>query len=130
MAVDRGNDERPTLGFQKAMRNPNHPDFGMSFAAALDLAVAKEKKAHVQAASVDFWVSDGMEHASLAKPRPQSRRHMFNSIEINTQQKKDIVEYTVARASQTGGLDFRDARLVDIFNQIMQRDNVRRPLRT
>jgi hypothetical protein len=35
----------------------------------------------------------------------------------------------VAKASELGGLDFRDARLVDIFNGIMQRDNPRRPIR-
>jgi hypothetical protein len=29
-----------------------------------------------------------------------------------------------------GGLDFRDERLVDIFNGIMQRDNPRRPIRS
>ena len=130
VAVGSENDDRPTLGFQRAMRDPNHPDFGMSFTAALDLAMVKEKQAHVQAVSDGIWISDGSEHASPMKPKPQSRHHMFNSLEIGTQQKYDIVECIVARASQTGGLDFRDARLVDIFNRITQRDNPRRPIRT
>jgi hypothetical protein len=46
------------------------------------------------------------------------------------QQKFDIVEYTLAKASEMGGLDFRDERLVGIFNKIMQRDNPRRPARS
>jgi hypothetical protein len=128
--TERENDRRPTLGFRRAMRNPNHPDFRMSFTAALDLAMAKEKKAHVLAVPIDSWESDGLEHASLARPRPQTRRQPFPSTEIGVQRKHDIVEYAVAEASQTGGLDFRDARLVGIFSGIMQRDNPRRPIRT
>lgn len=48
----------PTLGFQKAMRNPSHPDFGMDFTAALRLAMAKEKKAHTLAMSDDSRDAD------------------------------------------------------------------------
>jgi hypothetical protein len=140
----------PTLGFQKAMRNPSHPDFGMDFTSALGLAMAKEKKAHVLAARDNHWLTDDgdsdtialaaprrnlgvrLGHAaqgSHASPRPQTRQHSFDKNKVSAQQKFDIVEYTVAKASELGGLDFRDARLVDIFNGIMQRDNPRRPIR-
>lgn len=150
--VSDGQDEsRPTLGFQKAMRNPSHPDFGMDFTAALRLAMAKEKKAHVLTMPDKVWDpdDDGSDttvlaarrrgtrvrlgqaaRAPLARPRPQSRRQSFSRAEINGQRKYDIVEYTVAKASEMGGLDFRDERLVDIFNGIMQRDNPRRPVRS
>jgi hypothetical protein len=140
----------PTLGFQKAMRNPSHPDFGMDFTSALGLAMAKEKKAHVLAARDNHWLTDDgdsdtialaaprrnlcvrLGHAaqgSHASPRPQTRQHSFDKNKVSAQQKFNIVEYTVAKASELGGLDFRDARLVDIFNGIMQRDNPRRPIR-
>lgn len=68
--------------------------------------------------------------APLARPRPQTRRDSFSRADVTGQQKYDIVEYVVAKASEMGGLDFRDPRLVDIFNGIMQRDNPRRPIRT
>jgi hypothetical protein len=32
----------PALNFQEATRNPGHPDFGLSFSSALELALAKE----------------------------------------------------------------------------------------
>lgn len=148
---DEQDESRPTLGFQKAMRNPSHPDFGMDFTAALRLAMAKEKKAHILAMPDKVWDSDDGEsdttilaaprratsgrlghatRAPLARPRPQSRDQSFSRAEINGQRKYDIVEYTVAKASEMGGLDFRDERLVDIFNSIMQRDNPRRPIRS
>jgi hypothetical protein len=133
------------------MRNPSHPDFGMSFNAALGLAMAKEKKAHVSSMPDRSWDSDDGDsdtivHAAprrntgvrlgeavevpLARPRPQTGHHCFNRAETNAQQKFDIVEYTVAKASELGGLDFRDERLANIFNEIMQRDNPRRPIRS
>lgn len=149
--TDEDDQSLPTLEFQKAMQNPSHPDFGMDFAAALSLAMAKEKKAHVLATPDKVWNSDDegsdaivlaaprritnvrmgqATRAPLARPRPQSRRQSFSRAEINAQRKYDIVEYTVAKASEMGGLDFRDPRLVDIFNGIMQRDNPRRPIRS
>ena len=145
--ADEEVDSLPTLGFQKAMQNTSHPDFGMDFTAALRLAIAKEKKTHVLAAPEIWDLDDGdsvtivhapprrntgirPEHVALARPRPQTRRHSFSRTEIGAQRKFDIVEYTVAKASEMGGLDFRDERLVDIFNGIMQRDNPRRPIRT
>lgn len=148
---DDEDDSLPTLGFQKAMRNPSHPDFGMSFTAALGLAMAKEKKAHVSTIPDRIWDSDdgdsdtivlaaparnsgvSLEQVTqepLTRRRPQAWRHSFNRNEISVQQKFDIVEYTVAKASEMGGLDFRDERLVGIFNKIMQRDNPRRPARS
>ena len=149
--TDGGGESRPTLGFQKAMRDSSHPDFGMSFTAALRLAMAKEKWAHILAVPEDFWEtgdraseqstivlappkrSTGVQleretQSSLAKP--QRRHHSINNTKVDAQRKYDIVEYTVAKASQTKGLDFRDMRLVDIFNGIMQRDNPRRPIRS
>jgi hypothetical protein len=148
---DDENNSLPTLGFQKTMRNPSHPDFGMSFTAALGLAMAKEKKAHVSSMPDRSWDSDDGDsdtivhaaprrntgvrlgeamEAPLARPRPQAGHHCFNRAEANAQQRFDIVEYTVAKASEMGGLDFRDTRLVEIFNGIMQRDNPRRPARS
>lgn len=140
-----------TLEFQKAVRNPSHPDFGMDFTAALRLAMGKEKKAHVSAMPDHSWDSDDGDsdtsavaatrsntvvrseqdtRAPLARPRPHTGRHSFNRAGISAQQKFDIIEYTVAKASELGGLDFRDERLVNIFNGIMQQDNPRRPIRT
>lgn len=151
MIIDRKDDSRPTLEFQNAMRNLSHPDYGMDFTAALRLAMAKEKKLHVSAMpdellNLDDGESDTIVLAAprkntevrlgkgtqvpLAIARPHTRRHTFSRAEINGQQKYDVVEYTVAKASVMGGLDFRDPRLVDIFNGIMQRDNPRRPMRT
>lgn len=142
---------RPTLGFQKAMRNPSHPDFGMDFTAALRLAMAEEKKAHISTKPDKVWDSDDdgsdttvlaarrrgtsvrlgqATRAPRARPRPRSRRHSSSRAEINGQRKYDVVEHTVAKASEMGGLDFRDERLVDIFNGIMQQDNPRRPIRS
>lgn len=148
--VADGQDESlPTLGFQRAMENQSHPDFGMDFTAALGLAMAKEKKAHLFAMPDNVWDSDDGDsdanglavtrrntsirlgsRAPLARPRPQTRRQSFSRSEINGQRKYDIVEYTVAKASEMRGLDFRDERLVDIFNGIMQRNNPRRPIRS
>jgi hypothetical protein len=148
VVADEEEDSLPTLGFQKAMRKPSHPDFGMDFTTALRLAMAKEKKAHVMTVPETVWDSDDgqsdtivlaaprrntgvrLGHAAPARPKPQTRHHSFSRAEINAQRKFDIVEYTVAKASEMGGLDFRDERLVDIFNGIMQRDNPRRPIRT
>jgi len=149
--TDEEGESLPTLGSQKAMQNPSHPDFGMGFTAALGLAMAKEKKAHVLTMPEKVWDSDDdgsdttvlaaprrgtsvrlgqATRAPLARSRPQRRRQSFSRAEINGQRKYDIVEYTVAKASEMGGLDFRDERLVDIFNGIMQRDNPRRPIRS
>ena len=151
VVIDKEDGTLPTLEFQKAMQNPSHPDFGMDFTAALTLAMAKEKKAHVMAVPGELWDPKDEDpdtmilpaprrhtgvhlgqatQAPLTKPRPQSRPHSFSRAEIGGQQKYDIVEYTVAKASEMGGLDFLDRRLVDIFNGIMQRDNPRRPFRT
>lgn len=149
----REEDHRPTLGCEKAMRDPKHPDFGMDFSAALRLAMAKEKKAHVLAIPDDFWDPDDTDseggtiivatpernaldttkrapHATSARPRPQTTHHLIRGAKTGIQPKYDIVEYAVARASQTGGLDFCDTRLVDIFNAIMQQDNASRPVRS
>lgn len=151
MIIDKNDDSRPTLEFQKAVRDPSHPDYGMDFTAALRLAMAKEKKIRLSAMPDELSSSDdgdsdtivlaaprkntGVQlrqgtQAALAVSRPQTRRLSSSRAEINRQQKYDIVEYTVAKASEMGGLDFRDPRLVEIFNGIMQRDNPRRPIRT
>lgn len=98
MLASRKEDPRPTLGFQRAMRDPSHPDFGMSFSAALEMAMAKEKKAKVLAMPDDFWDSGDDEsetstvilpmpkrqkrtvHASLAGPAPQASRRSRRSV--------------------------------------------------
>ena len=151
-AIGREDGSLPTPGFVDAMRNPSHPDFGMDFTAALRLALAKEDKARVLAVPDEFWDSGDEDseqstivftpkrttgirlgqaaRVPLAKPSPQTRPLHRNRTEIGAQREFDIVEFTVARTSQMGGLDFRDARLVDIFNRIMQRDNPRRPIRS
>jgi hypothetical protein len=61
----------PTLGFQKAMRNPSHPDFGMDFTSALGLAMAKEKKAHVLAARDNHWLTDDGDSDTIALAAPR-----------------------------------------------------------
>lgn len=151
--VAQEEDHRPTVGFQRALRDPNHPDFGMNFSAALRLAMAKEKKARVLAIPDDFWDSDDTDsegstivlamqkrkalntkkaaaHASLARPRPQTTDPPVHGKKSSVQPRYDVVEYAVARASQMGGLDFRDIRLVDIFNAVMHRENPSRPFRS
>jgi hypothetical protein len=51
-------DLRPTLGFLKSMRDPGHPDFGFSFLAALELAMAKEMKARTLESTCEHWIED------------------------------------------------------------------------
>jgi len=151
--IDREDGFLPTPGFEDAMRNPSHPDFGMDFNAALRFALANENQARVLAVPDEFWASGDEDseqstlvlatpkrttgirlgHAGrvpLAKRDPQTKHLHRNRAEIGAQRKFDIVEFTVAKASQMGGLDFSDARLVNIFNKIMQRNNPRRPIRS
>lgn len=52
-------DLRPNPRFQKAMRDPGHPDFGLSFSAAVELAMAKEKEALTLVATHEYWAADG-----------------------------------------------------------------------
>lgn len=50
----QGDDLRRSAGFQKAMSNPDHPDFGFTFSA-----MAKEKKAITLAGTLEWWAVDG-----------------------------------------------------------------------
>jgi hypothetical protein len=43
----------PTLEFQKAMRDPGHPGFGLSFLAAWEFAMAKEMKTRTLESTLD-----------------------------------------------------------------------------
>lgn len=49
----------PTLNFQEATRNPSHPDFGLSFSSALELALAKQKKEVTQEGTREHWAVEG-----------------------------------------------------------------------
>jgi hypothetical protein len=54
-----GDDLRRSIDFQKAMRDPGHPDFGFSFSAAVEFALAKEKEAISLAGTLEHWPVDG-----------------------------------------------------------------------
>jgi hypothetical protein len=49
----------PTLNFQEASRNPSHPDFGLSFSSALELALDKEKMEVMQGGTREHWAVEG-----------------------------------------------------------------------
>ena len=50
---------RPTLGFKEAMRNSRHPDFGLSFSSALQLALAKQKEENSLESTLEHWAVEG-----------------------------------------------------------------------
>lgn len=52
-------DLKPNPRFLKAMHDPGHPDFGLSFSAAVELAMAKEKEAITLASTHGWWATDG-----------------------------------------------------------------------
>jgi hypothetical protein len=51
-------DIRPTLGFQRAICDPSHPDCGLSFSTALEVAMSKEHEARSLASSHSWWQTD------------------------------------------------------------------------
>lgn len=55
----------PTRGFQKAMRDPSHPDFGLSFLAAVELAMAKDMKECTLGSTLEHWVEDDDAEAAV-----------------------------------------------------------------
>lgn len=48
----------PSLEFQRAMRDPSHPDYGLSFSTPVELAIANEKEAKTLVATHDHWAAD------------------------------------------------------------------------
>jgi hypothetical protein len=125
------------------MKNPQHPDFGMSFLKAADLAMAEEKKTRHYVAQEELWGSDDNESeastiivpttkqqeraglAPLAKSSSQTS-HSSDS-EISMESRFTRNEYGLARAS---GFDFHDTHLVDMFNKVMRQDDPSRPIRS
>ena len=57
-ADDADSFQQRSLEFQRVMRDPSHPDCGVSFSEALELAMAKERKAGTLAATHDHWVTE------------------------------------------------------------------------
>jgi hypothetical protein len=143
MMATREEDSRQTRNFQRAMKNPQHPDFGMSFVNAVDLAIAEKKVARHMVAQEDSWGSNDNESeastivvpttkqqkraglAPLAKPSSQTS-HSSDS-ETSTDPRLTRNEYSLARAS---GFDFHDTNLVDMFSKVLRQDDPSRPIRS
>jgi hypothetical protein len=144
----REEDSRSTRKFQRAMKDPQHPDFGISFLNAVDLAMAEEKKTRQLVAQEELWGSDDPESeastiilptakrqavgklkragvAPVPKSEPQTLHSSHN--DTSTEPKFTQTEYNLARAS---GFDFHDTVLVKMFNKVMQQDDPSRPIRS
>jgi hypothetical protein len=74
MIAIREEDSQRTRDFQRAMKDPQHPDFGTSFLNAVDLAIAEEKKTRHLVAQADSWGSDGNESEASTIIIPTTKR--------------------------------------------------------
>lgn len=93
--------------FQKAKRNPGHPDFSLSFSTALELAFAKEKEEVSLAGALSHWaavdcgdVEEAVEDAA-ENPAEKDAKASQNSGSSNEQRPKLVLKLTKRSETST-----------------------------